>query len=168
MNKPFFYSIEGIHLQLNHWLSLTSKMVEAGTRLPAIHADTVLTREETEKYEIYCQCLVEMDTQLLSIATQVLNILSADPHRHKEYAKYKSPMDFEKNYSVDDSTWNKLNNYVVKDSVSFKSLGTKEKSELSKQIKILTARQIWRNEGLFEVSNAQDELVKKALEVLKN
>jgi len=85
-----------------------------------------------------------------------------------QFSKYKSPLDFEKNYTVDDSTWNKLNNYVVKDSVNFKSLGTKEKSELSKQIKILTARQIWRNEGLFEVSNAQDELVKKALEVLKN
>jgi len=85
-----------------------------------------------------------------------------------EFLKYKSPLDFEKNYIIDDSTWNKLNNYVAKDSVNFKSLGTKEKSELSKQIKILTARQIWRNEGLFEVSNAQDELVKKALEVLKN
>ena len=85
-----------------------------------------------------------------------------------QFSKYKSPRDFEKNYTVDDSTWNKLNNYVVKDSVNFKSLGAKEKSELSKQIKILTARQIWRNEGLFEVSNAQDELIKKALEVLKN
>ncbi|MEP6595182.1 MAG: S41 family peptidase [Ginsengibacter sp.] len=86
----------------------------------------------------------------------------------EQFSKYNSPGDFEKNYIVDDSTWNKLNNYAVKDSVNFKSLGTKEKSELSKQIKILTARQIWRNEGLFEVSNAQDELVKKALEVLKN
>ena len=48
-------------------------------------------------------------------------------------------MDFEKKYQVDDSTWNKLNNYAVKDSVNFKSIGTKEKTELSKQIKILTA-----------------------------
>ena len=85
-----------------------------------------------------------------------------------QFSKYKSPKDFEKNYTVDDSTWSKLNDYVAKDSVNFKSLGIKEKSALSKQIKILTARQIWRNEGLFEVSNAQDELVKKALEVLKN
>jgi carboxyl-terminal processing protease len=85
-----------------------------------------------------------------------------------QFSKYKSPTDFEKNYTVDENTWEKLNDYAKKDSINFTSLGTKEKNALSRQIKILTARQIWRNEGLFEVSNAQDELVKKALEVLKN
>ena len=85
-----------------------------------------------------------------------------------QFLKYKSPRDFEKNYTVDDSTWKNLNDYVVRDSINLKALGTKEKVALTKQIKMLTARQIWRNEGLFEVSNAQDELVKKALEVLKN
>ncbi len=85
-----------------------------------------------------------------------------------QFAAYPSPMEFEKNYTVDNTTWNNLTIYAVKDSVNLKSLGTKEKTTLSKQIKILTARQIWRNEGLFEVSNAEDTLVKKALEVLKN
>lgn len=85
-----------------------------------------------------------------------------------QFAVYKSPADFEKNYIIDVATWNNLNSYAIKDSVNFKLLGPKEKTTLEKQIKILTARQIWRNEGLFEVSNAQDELVKKALEVLKN
>ncbi|MEO6327984.1 MAG: S41 family peptidase [Ginsengibacter sp.] len=84
------------------------------------------------------------------------------------FAVYKSPLDFEKNYSIDTGTWNNLNSYAAKDSVNLKSLGPKEISSLTKQIKILTARQIWRNEGLFEVSNAEDTLVKKALEVLRN
>lgn len=85
-----------------------------------------------------------------------------------KFAAYKTPHDFEKNYTVDMLTWNNLGDYAVKDSVNLKTLGPKEKTTLSKQIKILTARQIWRNEGLFEVSNAEDILVKKALEVLKN
>lgn len=85
-----------------------------------------------------------------------------------QFSVYKSPTDFQKNYVVDSNTWNNLNSYAVKDSVNLKLLGPKEKTNLTKQIKILTARQIWRNEGLFEVSNADDALVKKALEVVKN
>ncbi len=85
-----------------------------------------------------------------------------------QFAAYKSPEDFERNYTMDIATWNDLKNYAAKDSVNLSLLGDKEKTNLSKQIKILTARQIWRNEGLFEVSNAEDVLVKKALEVLKN
>ncbi|MEO6452588.1 MAG: S41 family peptidase [Ginsengibacter sp.] len=85
-----------------------------------------------------------------------------------KFALYKSPRDFEKNYTIDTATWNNLNNYAIKDSVNLKSLGPKEKTTLTKQFKILTARQIWRNEGLFEVSNTEDTIVKKALEVLKN
>lgn len=84
------------------------------------------------------------------------------------FSAYKSPGDFEKNYTVDTSTWNNLNNYVIKDSLNFKLLKPKEKLALARQIKILTARQIWRNEGLFEVSNSQDAVIKKALEVLNN
>ncbi len=88
-------------------------------------------------------------------------------HRN-EFSMYKSPLDFQKKYTLDAATWQNLNNYALKDSLNFKSLGAKELSALSKEIKILTARQIWRNEGFFEVSNTDDEVVKKALEVLKN
>ncbi len=42
----------------------------------------------------------------------------------------------------------------------------KGKSLLEKQIKTLTARQIWRTEGLYEVSNPEDETVQKALQVI--
>jgi carboxyl-terminal processing protease len=42
-------------------------------------------------------------------------------------------------------------------------LNSKEKTELVKRIKSSIARQIWRNEGFFEVSNASDETIKTAL-----
>lgn len=83
-----------------------------------------------------------------------------------KFTAYTSPTQFEKNYSIDDITWNSFKAFAVKDSINTNMVGAKERTELSKQIKILTARQIWRNEGLYEVSNAEDATVKKALEVL--
>ena len=82
------------------------------------------------------------------------------------FSVYASPEQFEKKYIPDTTTWNNFISFAAKDSIDLIPLGAKEKAALLKQIKILTARQIWRNEGLFEVSNAADEMVKKALEVL--
>lgn len=79
---------------------------------------------------------------------------------------YRSPQEFEKNYTVDDATWNRFKIFATKDSIDINTINAAEKTNLQKQIKILTARLIWRNEGLYEVSNAEDPVVKKALEVL--
>ncbi len=79
---------------------------------------------------------------------------------------YSSPAEFEKNYSVDETTWNNFKTFAAKDSVNLNTINSVEKAHISKQIKVLTARIIWRNEGLYEVSNAEDPMVKKALEVL--
>ncbi len=80
---------------------------------------------------------------------------------------YTSPQQFIKSYTVDENLWNGFKAFAAKDSVNINLLGAKEKAELSKQIKILTARQIWRNEGMYEASNADDAVIKKALEVLR-
>ena len=85
-----------------------------------------------------------------------------------KFTSYTSPTQFSKNYLVDDIIWNSFKAFAVSDSININMVGEKERKELSKQIKILTARQIWRNEGLYEVSNAEDATVKKALEILKN
>ena len=49
-----------------------------------------------------------------------------------------------------------------------KLIPAKEKSDLVKDIKAGLARQVWRNEGYFEVLNTADNAIKKALEVLGN
>ena len=86
---------------------------------------------------------------------------------HKtSFAGYKTPLEFEKKYVVDPGTWNSLGVYATKDSIDLNALAPAEKQELEKQIKLLTARQIWQNEGLYEVSNAEDATVKKALEII--
>jgi carboxyl-terminal processing protease len=83
------------------------------------------------------------------------------------FSTYHSPLEFEKNYSIDLITWNNFKNFAAKDSLNLNSLSDRDKTELSKQIKVFTARQIWRSEGLYEVSNADDVMVKRALEELQ-
>ena len=83
-----------------------------------------------------------------------------------KFASFKSPLEFENKYLIDPATWTNLLNYAKRDSIDLRTLTILEKEALGKQIKILTARQIWQNEGLYEVSNAEDETVKKAIEVI--
>ncbi|MGI8584044.1 MAG: S41 family peptidase [Chitinophagaceae bacterium] len=83
-----------------------------------------------------------------------------------KFTAYTNPLQFEKDYIINDATWNSFETFAAKDSININMIGTKEKAELSRQIKILTARQIWRNEGLYEVSNANDAIVKKAMEII--
>ena len=84
----------------------------------------------------------------------------------KEFNSFKTPKEFEEKYKVDSITLNNFKNYAAKDSVNLDVENLKEKTELAKQIKTLTARQIWRTEGLYEVSNPEDAAVQKALEVI--
>jgi carboxyl-terminal processing protease len=82
------------------------------------------------------------------------------------FKQYPDPARFEKNYTINEATWNAFKDFASRDSVNINLIGEKEKAELLRQIKILTARQIWRNEGLYEVSNVTDPAVIKAMEVL--
>ena len=84
----------------------------------------------------------------------------------KQFNSYKTPKDFEEKYNVDAETLNDFKNYAAKDSINYNVEDAKGKELLEKQIKTLTARQIWRTEGLYEVSNPEDETVQKALQVI--
>lgn len=86
----------------------------------------------------------------------------------QKFTSYSSPKIFEQRYFVDEGTLNSLKSYAEKDSIIFDLSDPKEKALLQKQIKEMTARQIWRSQGLYVVSNPGDETVKKALEYLKN
>ena len=88
--------------------------------------------------------------------------------RHEnEFKKYSSPKDFAENYVIDEATLNNLKQYAEKDSIYFNLKNPVEKAHLSKQIKVLTASQIWRTEGFYETNNTYDDMVKKALELIK-
>ncbi len=87
-------------------------------------------------------------------------------NHEKEFNSFKTPKEFEENYNVDAATLNDFKNYAAKDSINYNLEDEKGKELLEQQIKTLTARQIWRTEGLYEVSNPEDKTVQKGLEVI--
>lgn len=83
------------------------------------------------------------------------------------FNSFKNPQDFYSKYHPSNDEYDELTYFAAKDSVFIKNLPAAAKSDLLIRIKALMARQIWRMEGYFEVSNAEDPMVKKALEILK-
>jgi carboxyl-terminal processing protease len=88
--------------------------------------------------------------------------------RHqKDFGQYTSPKNFEENYVVSDQTLHDLKEYAQKDSILLNLNDKHERSLLDRQIKVLTAREIWRTEGFYEVNNTYDSTVAKALELMR-
>ena len=80
---------------------------------------------------------------------------------------YKNSKEFSTNFLFSDANWKQFIAFAAKDSVNLNSTTIKEKNNLSNVLKATLARQLWRNDGYFEVMNLSDLEVKKALEVLK-
>jgi carboxyl-terminal processing protease len=81
---------------------------------------------------------------------------------------FKRPSDFIAGFHDDEKLWSSLTAYAARDTINIRTLPAKDKEILQHRIKALLARQIWRTEGYYEVSNAYDPVVSKALEVVKN
>ena len=80
---------------------------------------------------------------------------------------YKTPGDFARSFMLTENNWKLFEDMSMADSINLKELNDKEKMYLSRSLKTSIARQLWRNEGYFEVSNVDDNVVKKALEIIK-
>jgi carboxyl-terminal processing protease len=87
--------------------------------------------------------------------------------RHqKQFSSFASPKIFIRNYVVDEQTLEDLRAFAANDSIYLNLKNVAQKAQLERQIKVLTARQLWRTEGFYEVNNTFDETVKKALELI--
>lgn len=64
--------------------------------------------------------------------------------------------------------WQSLANYAQKDTIQLAGVAGKDKAIILERMQILMARQIWRNEGYFEVANKNDVTVLKALTNFKD
>jgi len=82
------------------------------------------------------------------------------------FQAFRTPADFVAHYKDDDHLLKGLTAYAEKDSVNLATISAREKDLLRHRLKALMARQIWRTEGYFEVSNTTDPVVSKALEVV--
>jgi carboxyl-terminal processing protease len=79
---------------------------------------------------------------------------------------FKTPNDFIKRFVFTETDWNSFVQAATRDSVNISIVSAKEKNDLTNRIRSAVARQIWRNEGFFEVMNTADPAINKALELL--
>jgi carboxyl-terminal processing protease len=80
----------------------------------------------------------------------------------------KNPIDFYKQYKPGEKEWQQLVEYAMKrDTVNLSKVSASAKSDLLEKFQAMLARQIWRTDGYYEVSNETDPMIKKALEVMK-
>ncbi|MEO5501341.1 MAG: S41 family peptidase [Ginsengibacter sp.] len=84
--------------------------------------------------------------------------------RSQNFKKYNSIESFTKNFTVSDSTLYDFKQFALNDSIHINLKDSIVKQQIEKQIKVLTARQIWSTEGFYQANNQYDESVKKAIE----
>ncbi len=82
------------------------------------------------------------------------------------FTSFKTPEEFSRTFKATDREWEALKGFAAKDTVDVTQLSMKEKEQVMKRIPVLMARQIWRYEGYYEVQNATDDFVKKALDIM--
>ncbi|MBL7703771.1 MAG: S41 family peptidase [Ferruginibacter sp.] len=80
---------------------------------------------------------------------------------------FKSPPVFIAGFNLSEDDWKRFTEAAAKDSVYFSIVSAKEKLNLTNQIKSAIARQVWGNEGYFEVMNTSDDAFKKALAIME-
>jgi carboxyl-terminal processing protease len=85
------------------------------------------------------------------------------------FDQFKDPGEFALRFTQTDAAWQSLVKYVANDSIelNLESIPSRDKLELEKRIKTWMARQIWRMDGYYQVSNLYDKTVQKALESTK-
>ncbi|HEX7904537.1 MAG TPA: S41 family peptidase [Chitinophagaceae bacterium] len=84
----------------------------------------------------------------------------------QQVQQYKSAADYMKGFISSEEMWNNLVLYAAKDSIDLKAVTGKEKTSLQQRLKALLARYKWRSAGFYEVLNADDAAIKKALETI--
>lgn len=91
----------------------------------------------------------------------------ADKERKKLIA-YKSFQHFNTSFTVSDELLNEFTTYAKKNKIEGSSAQISKSKELLKlQLKALIARNIWRSEGYYPVIQSKDNILKKAIEVIK-
>lgn len=82
---------------------------------------------------------------------------------------YKSAEDFRRNYMISDDVFKKFIVYASKNNINASADELKTSSpQIKKELKALSARYYFRDEGYYRVLNAKDSMIKKALELFNS
>jgi carboxyl-terminal processing protease len=88
-------------------------------------------------------------------------------NNRSQYAIYKSPIEFNNQFTVTDEQWKRFINFAAKEQLTFNAIDQRSKDFILNRIKALIARQIWRSNGYFAVANNADVLVLKAVKLVQ-
>jgi carboxyl-terminal processing protease len=80
----------------------------------------------------------------------------------------KEPNLFIQKFNFSEAEWGQFVAMSKADGIDLSKINTKQKAFLKDRLKQQLARQLWRNNGLFQAINATDVSVKKAIEVISN
>ena len=80
--------------------------------------------------------------------------------------QYKTPATFARGFILSDNDWKFFTTLSAKDSVKLAFVSPKEKITISKALTSYVGRQMFRAGGYFEIVNAEDATIKKAVEIL--
>ncbi len=79
----------------------------------------------------------------------------------------KTPVELYKQFKPGEKEWQQLTEFAKKDTIDLSTVNATAKADMLKKIQSLMARQVWRAEGYYEVSNETDPMIRKALEEMK-
>lgn len=85
----------------------------------------------------------------------------------EQFQQYKNPADFAARFNNGDDAWNGLVQFAAKDSINLRNVPADDRKEVQERIKAYLARFRWRTQGYYQVLNTTDEMVQKALEVIR-
>jgi carboxyl-terminal processing protease len=80
----------------------------------------------------------------------------------------KSPVDMAGKFVPAEKEWAALVAFAAKEKIDLRGVAAKDKADILRRMQALMARQLWRAEGYFEVSNLRDSTVLKAIQTINN
>ncbi|MFN8253762.1 MAG: S41 family peptidase [Ferruginibacter sp.] len=84
----------------------------------------------------------------------------------QQLKSFKQPADFVKTFSLGEEDWAQFLQTALQDSINLSGTLPAEKTDIINRITAAVARQLWRNEGMYESLNKNDAAVKKAIEII--
>ncbi len=80
---------------------------------------------------------------------------------------FKTPAELYNKFRHSEKEWQQLTAFAAKDTIDLNTVSAKAKAGLLNRFQSMLARQLWRTEGYYEVSNQTDPMIKKAMETMK-
>jgi carboxyl-terminal processing protease len=86
----------------------------------------------------------------------------------QEFSAYKSFKDFAVRYNISDDLYKRFIDFTISRGVSpaHQTYAAASRNELTRRIKALLAKQIWKNDGMYYILMIQDEAVQRAVKEL--